>query len=54
MTSTARHHLINNIDLMTNLSTGAFHKIYLIDNNGNEEDIDDRYLKKTTFNTFFP
>ena len=52
MTSTARHHLINNIDLMTNLSTGAFHKIYLIDNNGNEEDIDDRYLKKTTFNTF--
>ena len=52
MASTVRHSLINNLDLMTNLSIGAFHKIYLIDNNGNQEDIDDRFLKKITFNNF--
>lgn len=52
MASTVRHHILNNLDLMTNLSIGAFHKIYLVDANGNEEDIDDRFLKKITFNNF--
>lgn len=52
MASSIRHHLINNLDLMTNLSIGAFHKIFLIDNNGDEQDITNIFLSQDAFDNF--
>lgn len=51
MASLNRDGLKTNFKMMTQLSTGAFHKLYLIDGN-DEIEIRDYFLDKTTYNNF--